>query len=128
VSRPLPARHLLHDARETLYRAVDHAAEADDPLFATDGRCITWPVADRAAVEILVGALSWDRGARPAVQRKAAAGMEQYVAGGAIRGVTLVLSSPMVRCKAEEVSCAECEASTRSGAGLLCDEHDRSGR
>jgi hypothetical protein len=118
VSRPLPARHLLHDARETLYRAVDHLAEADDPLFRTAGRCITWPVADRAAVEILVGALAWDRGARPEVQRKAAAGMEHYVAGGMIRGVTLVLSSPMVRCRGEE-ECAACDRASARGE-LLC--------
>jgi hypothetical protein len=116
MSAPLPARHPIVDARETLYRAVDHLAEADDPLFAAEGRSITWPVADRAAVELLVGALAWDR-ARPEVQRKAAAGYEHYVAGGMIRGVTLVLCSPMVRCRGEE--CGECVVASKVGE-LLC--------
>jgi hypothetical protein len=96
----LPALHPLHAPREQVYSALDGICEADDPLFPIDPlrpRALEWPVADRAAVEILVGALAWDRGARPEVQRKAAAGMEHYVAGGMIRGVTLVLCSPMVK-------------------------------
>jgi hypothetical protein len=84
----------LHDRRESLYAEVDLAAESTPPRPADEP--IVWPCDSAEAVRAMVAALDWDD-VRPVVQRKAAAGMEHHVAAGLIRGVTLVLSSPMVR-------------------------------
>jgi hypothetical protein len=103
-----------HDRRESVYSAVDAAAESLPPRPADEP--IVWPCDSAEAVRAMVAALDWDD-ARPAVQRKAAAGMEHHVAAGLIRGVTLVLSSPMVRCRGEE--CGECVVASKVGE-LLC--------
>jgi hypothetical protein len=91
----LPARHPLHAPRERIYAACDDAAESVPPRPADEP--IEWLCDSAEMLRAMVVALAWDRGARPEVQRKAAAGMEHWVAGGEIRGVTLVLCSPMVK-------------------------------
>jgi hypothetical protein len=106
----------LHDRRESVYSAVDAAAESLPPRPADEP--IVWPCDSAEAVRAMVAALDWDD-ARPEVQRKAAAGYEHWVAGGMIRGVTLVLCSPMVRCRGEE-TCGACVDASAKGE-LLCD-------
>jgi hypothetical protein len=76
----------LHDRRESVYSAVDGAAESIPPRPADEP--IVWPCDSAEAVRAMVAALDWDD-ARPAVVQLE----DGCEARGRIRGVGLVVSS-----------------------------------